>query len=496
MKVVKYSIFSVFIILSLMSCKNWLEILPENEQTTSQYWKTKEEVEAVLGAGYTRLRSSVEYLFIWGEARGTGINFYNAVNDNVKEAIKLRNLDILPSNMYAQWANMYQVINMANSVIKYAPEVAKVDASFNEYIMKSYLSEAYFQRALAYFYLVRTFRDVPFVTEPYVTDEASYLIKQSSDTAILKHLVMDLDSSLESAKEYFPEVNAADPANSKGRATRWAIHALLADINLWLGNYDKCITSCDAVINSGRVGLISGSNWYTNFYPGNSNESIFEIQYSYSLGQTNSFYTWFNTDQRYIISPYTQLLFEENANDLRGANASYYGLKIWKYCGINSLKPTPTNRSGGPTGSMTDQNFIIYRIADVYLMKAEAYIMENDFLSADTCINKIRSRAGITTVLPSESQSDMLDLLLKERQREFFAEGKSWFDILRVAQHENYKYKNKLIEQVLQVSSSSNQAIIRSKLMDVNSWYLPIYTDEINVNTLLVQNPYYKNLGK
>jgi hypothetical protein len=495
MKVIKYIIFSLFIALTLTSCDKWLDVLPENEQTTSQYWKTKEEVESVLGAGYTRLRSSAEYLFIWGEARGNGLSFFNVPDGNGLAALKLRNMDILPSNVFAKWANMYQVINMANSVIKYAPDVAKNDASFNEYIMKSYLAEAYFQRALAYYYLVRTFRDVPYVTEPYVTDGTSYLIAQSSDTAILNQMVTDLEGSIESAKEYFPEVDAADPVNSKGRATRWAIHALLADINLWLGNYDKCITSCNAVINSGRVGLIAGKNWYSNFYPGNSNESIFEIQYSYALSQTSSFYAWFNTDLRCILSPYMQLLFGENTDDLRGANASYYGSLIWKYCGINSNKPTPTNRST-ITGASSEQNFIIYRIADVYLMKAEAYIMKNDFVSADTCINKIRERAGIATVAPLESQSDMLDLLIKERQREFLAEGKNWFDILRIARRDNYKYKNKLIEQVLQVASSSNEAILRSKLSDVNSWYLPIYTDELNVNTLLVQNSYYKNLGK
>ena len=475
-----------------VSCEDYLTVLPENNQSTSQYWKTKEDVEAVLGAGYVKLRDAQEYLFLWGEARGNGIYFSASYTSAGQAAQKLRQFDILAENNLASWAKLYAVINMANSVIKYAPTVD--DASFNENVRNSYLSEAYYLRSLAYFYLVRLWKDVPFVQEPYVDDSAPYDVAQTSGDEILRTCLIDLQNSIEASKTRFPEVDATNPINTKGRSTKWSVYALIADINLWLGNYDAAISSCESIINSGQVGMISGINWFLNYFPGNSNESIFEIQYSYSLNQTNSLISWFYTNKYYYISPYQQLLYEANAGDKRGLNASYNATGyIWKYCGINATTTTLRN-----TSLQNDQNFIIYRLADVYLMEAESYIMKGDSANLRTgldLINVVRERAGITASLGSSEQLGMIKILLEERQREFFAEGKNWYDLLRVGRRENAGFKDLFIEEVLQVASASNSAMIRAILQDPNAWYLPIHTDELTTNKLLVQNPYYENLG-
>jgi hypothetical protein len=110
-------------------------------------------------------------------------------------------------------------------------------------------------------------------------------------------------------------------------------------------------------------------------------------------------------------------------------------------------------------------------------------------------INNIRQRAGITPSLGSSEQLGLIQILLEERQREFFAEGKNWFDLLRIGTRKNPGFKELFIDGVLQVASASNSAMIRAILQDENSWYLPIHTDELNTNKLLVQNPYYANLG-
>ncbi len=492
MKINQYIVSLLILTLTAVSCQDYLTVLPENNQSTTQYWKTKEDVEAVLGAGYVKLRDAQEYLYLWGEARGNGIYFGFTGTDGQKDAQKLSQFDILATNKLAQWDKLYAIINMANSVIKYAPEVK--DASFNENVMKSYLSEAYFQRALAYFYLVRLWDKVPYVTEPYVDDSAPYDIAQSTGEDILAKCLVDLNNSIESAKSRFPETDVTNPVNSKGRATKWSIYSLIADINLWLGNYDNCIAASEAVINSGQVGLIGGANWFTNFFPGNSNESIFEIQYSYTLNQTNSFLTWFNTNRSFYISPYMQNLFLANPTDIRGLNASYNStLNIWKYIGINSTTTTTRNSS-----SQNDQNYIIYRLADVYLMEAEAYIMKGD--SADMSkglelINIIRKRANITESAGSSEKLGMIQILLEEREREFFSEGKNWFDLIRIGRRSDPGFKELFIDQVLQVASASTSSMIRAILQDSNSWYLPISTDELTTNRLLVQNPYYENLG-
>lgn len=493
MKKNKFIILILFAAMAITSCNDYLTVLPENNQSSYEYWKTKEEVEAVLGAGYVMLRSTQESLFLWGEARGNGIFFNGNGTTGQLAAQKLRNMDILPTNALAKWDELYAVINMANSVIKFGPNVVAHDESFNENVMKSFLSEAYFQRALSYFYLVRVWKEVPFVKEPYVNDEASYTIPKSNGDAILTACLQDLNVALENAKDAFPESSIDNPMNTKGRATKWAIYTLIADINLWLGNYDATIAACEQVVNSNRVGLIGGTLWFTNFYPGNSNESIFEIQYKQTMSQTNSFITWFDTNSYYLISPYALSLFSTGETDLRGLNASYDATtgKIWKYIGINAT----TKRS---SSLQNDQNWIIYRMADVYLMEAEALIMkgsEADNTAALALINRIRNRAGLSSATGGSDRISMLKLLVEERQREFFAEGKNWFDILRVGRREGAEYKQFFIEQVLQVASASNQSMMKAKLGDSNSWYLPIHADELTANRELVQNPYYTNLG-
>lgn len=491
MKINKFLILLLILSFSFTSCKDYLTILPENNQSIDQYWENKEEVEDVLAAGYIKLRSCQEYMFLWGEARGNGIYFNGNGSTGQQAAQKLRNMDILPTNALSKWDQLYSAINMANSVIKYAPSVVSKDKSFDVNVMHSYLSEAYFQRALAYFYLVRLWKDVPFVQTPYVSDDAPYALPKTDGNTILTSCLADLTTALESAKVKFPEATNSDPVNSKGRATKWAIYSLIADINLWLGNYDQTITACNQVINSGYIGLISGSTWFSNYYPGNSNESIFELQFSEPLGQTNSFLSWFDTNIYYSISPYTELLFEQNETDVRGLNASYNYLgKIWKYIGVANDGTTKRNST-----LQDDQNWIVYRLADIYLMEAEAYIMNGDMNTSLGLINTIRNRAGLSSDPGSSDKISMMTLLLEERQREFFAEGKNWFDLLRVGRRSNSGFKDLFINEVVQASSANNIGMLRAKLSDPNSWYLPINADELLANPDLVQNTYYSNLG-
>lgn len=500
MKAFKQITVLMAIVLMATSCEDFLTVRPENNQSSDQFWNTKEEVEAVLGAGYYDLRSCVESFFLWGEARGNMIELGNDGTDLQKAARSLRALTILPTNNLAKWDKLYSVINMANSVLVYGPTVVNKDATFDINVMNSFASEAYFQRALAYYYLVRLWKDVPFITTPYVDDSEKYTLPQTDGQVILERCLTDLYNALETAKEKFPESSIESSANSKGRATRWAIYALIADINLWLENYDACLEACDAVINSGYVGLI-GSNkeqdeshlWFTNFFPGNSNESIFEIQYSYLNAQTNSFINWFDVSMNYYISDYGISLFSLNPTDVRGEKGSYEvkNGKLWKFIGID--ESTARN-----SGTQNDQNWIVYRLADIILMKAECYIMkgtDDDFNLAVEHINQIRERSGISTTAGSSNPVEMMKLLLEERHREFVGEGKNWFDILRIGLKDMDGAKNLLIEQVLEVSSPSSANAIRAKLNDPDSWYLPVHANELNNNYDLIQNPYYDIFG-
>lgn len=483
-----YNLFMATAILLFSSCEKWLDVKPENEQVTDSYWSNKEEVEAVLGAAYVELQETVELMLVYGDARGNTLSLGGYYNADLQ---RLKSFSILPTNQYVKWGNLYQIINYANMVLKYAPSVIDRDPSFNQATMQSFLSEAYFLRALSYFYIVRTFGEAPLILEPYMNDQQAYELAKSSKAQIFEQILFDLNTAVANSKEIWPTV-----WETKGRSTKWAIHALLADVSLWTGDYDQAIISCNAVMESGRVGLLEGmvnnkNNWFTIFNPGNSNEGIFEVQFDNTKAQTNNLMSIFGSSYNWIISNYGISLFTEDNEDIRGLGTSYSNdLKLWKYLGAEGNTTVPR--------SYSDQNWILYRMADIYLMKAEALIMKEEsfYPAAIELITDIRSRAGISRPLSvGNTEIDMLDALLSERAKEFLGEGKRYFDLLRIAQRDDYKYKDYFIEQVLLGVSGASTPVIRSQLMNVNSHYLPIHADELRYNRLLVQNPYYENLN-
>jgi hypothetical protein len=483
-----YSLIMIMVLLVSSSCQKWLELKPENQQVTDDYWANKEEAEAVLGAAYVGLQKSINNMLVFGEARGNTLSLGGFF---ALDLWRLKSFSILPSNDLVKWSNFYQIINYANMVLKYAPDVVDRDPSFNQAVMQSYLSEAYFLRALSYFYIVRTFGEAPLILEPYMNDDEAYEVAKSSKEQILNQIEHDLTTALDNSKETWPMV-----WETKGRATKWAIHATLADVYLWMAEYDKAIISCNAVLESGRVGLIQGrvntnNNWFTIFSEGNTNEGIFEIQFDNSKAQNNSLMDIFGASFNWVISNHALALFAQDSEDIRGQGATYANdLKIWKYLGAEA--------NTGVARSFSDQNWIVYRMADIYLMKAEALIMkgESHYPAALELITAIRSRAGISRPLdPGNTELQMLDALLKERAKEFLAEGKQWFDLLRVAQRDNYRYKEYFIEQILAGNPGASAPVIRAQLMNENAHYLPIHIDELRFNRLLVQNPYYEHLN-
>lgn len=479
-------------------CNSWLDLLPTNDQTTDRYWESKEEVEAVLASAYKQLRDEdcQDRYVLWGELRGDGI----ALTSATSAAAKIKNLDILTTNTVCKWDAFYTAIGYANSVLKYGPDVLEKDPTFSQELMNSYAAEAIFVRSLCYFYLVRTFHNVPLVLEPYVDDSQEYAMPSSLEEDVLKRIVSDLENNLGKCKTGY-ESDQTNPWQNKGRATRWAYHALLADLYLWQGNYDKCIYHCDQLEASQKFRLMEKEDWFRNFYPGNTDESIFELQWSKSVdNSTSKFYTWYVNGKdasplsTYTISDQSVALFTETLEkDWRGNHGSYADAtkKVWKFGGTDFYNLSDNTRT------YADNNWIFYRYADIRLMKAEALVMKGDIQGAKTIVqDEIRARAGYNSQidLPA-NEYDGLMMVMKERQKEFIGEGKRWFDILRVAKRDNYKYKQYLLDVLLESVSAKDYAIWASKLSDVNSFYLPIYKTEIdNGKGILEQNPYYQDL--
>lgn len=504
MKKIKIYAILLILIMGFNSCNDYLNVLPENDQVADEFWQNKEEVESVIGAIYVKYRATIREQFVYGELRGNTIEFGNIIYGDEYD-IWRRN--VTPANSLCKWGKWYSIINLANMVITYAPEVMQRDPSFNQDLMKTYVAEAHYLRGLAYFFLVRNFRDVPLILKPYLNDSQEYEIPKSPESEVWELIIEDLLIAEEGTKSFYSDQEAW---MSKGRATKWTVKATLADVYLWTEQYDKSIISCNDVINSGRVGLIAGyipetetNNWYTLFSPGNSNESIFELQWDNNLGQSNgTLFGWFGNDPyKYIISQNTLELFENSLNDVRGLNATYQmpDLKIWKYIGSTAgSRFVETTGGYGVTrvDDEKDQNWIMYRLSDVVLMKAEALVMKGEYTTATDLVNQIRKRAQVTVLAdPLTSELDMLDLVLNEKSLEFVAEGKRWYDLLRVAKRNNYQYSDYMIGEVLKNASPNSALIIQAALKNPDSHYLPIHFDELLNNKALVQNPYYEKFN-
>lgn len=500
-KIFKYALL-LLVVASASSCKKWLDLQPENGIIRQNFWKTKEQVHAAVmgcyasllitpsGSGTSLDRGVTESLFLWGELRADLLTPSTGVTN---EELDVMNVNILETNTITNWRSIYRTINYCNTVIDFAPGVLQNDATFTQQALDAYLAEAKALRALMYFYLVRSFRDVPLVLKSTSSDDQLQQLPKSTGAEVLQQIVKDLSEAEPAAP-----LTYNNAAYDKGRITKYTVYTLQADVNLWMEKYNEAIAACDKVINSGRFGLVSGATWFTSvFVNGNSNEGIFEIQFDKQ--KLNSFYSLFRLNPRFLASSavtdpdngiYKADLQDLTKKDIRGdgAAARFGDGLVWKYIGVddNSLRVAAESYA----------HWMVYRYADILLMKAEALALTGRGTEALTIVNLIRQRARAlaqSAQSPDPTNADAVaDYILEERAREFAYEGKRWFDLLRNAKRSNYKRLDILLEMVSRTVTGSRQQSAIAKFRDPNSHYFPIYQYELQTDKNLVQNPFYK----
>ena len=538
----------------LSSCSDFLDILPMNSTVLENYWKEKADVTGAVNGCYEALASEdvVTRMGVWGELRSdnvvAGANVPNHLNEMLRE-------NLLPTNDMCKWSYLYNVINRCNIVCHYAPEVEQIDPNYTYNEMKATIAEMKAIRALCYFYLIRTFRDVPYTTEPSIDDNQNYVIPATRFDVVIDSLITDLESVKDDAQRRFELEKVQNksiyvPAANNSRITRWAIYALLADLYLWKGDWNNVIKYCDMVIDYKKqvyeellqidqindIELYDGipmimeatvkgtkdvGNTYTSLFGnGNSFESIFEIYYNGNTGQENNWISSYygnrdNSIGRLRAADFLMDGFTSNNNQVwlsqgdcrayESMESSGNSLSITKYVRQSasfSLQRLGIVNVAGDRRSRKDANWVIYRLSDVMLMKAEALIQrsENDWPEAFQLINNVYKRANnispetTTGSLVFEtyntSKEKMEDLLFEERHREFLFEGKRWFDLVRLARRDGKT--ERLTSSVIR-KHRQDQNVIRIKLTDPNYIYFPYARAELKANPLLIQNPAFSN---
>ena len=314
----KYILGAMALTLGLTSCGDFLEVEPRDIITLENFWNEKSDIESVIAGCYTVMAEEeiTARMMIWGEFRSENVNIADETKDpSLTLALKE---GINATNWYTNWRAFYNVINRCNTAIYYANEVASKDPSYTVSEVSAHIAEATAIRSLMYWYLIRTFRNVPYTEEAFLDDTQEFAIPVSSFDDVLAKLIASLEAVKDNAVSSYPEVsdeNSLKNYYNTGRITRWAIYAMLADMYLWQQNYDKCIEYSQAIIDYKRekikedknynlsdfdkfggypiIPTRSRENTYGNaftqiFIRGNSIESIFELNYTKTGKAENS----------------------------------------------------------------------------------------------------------------------------------------------------------------------------------------------------------------
>ena len=563
-----------FITLGTTSCDDFLTIYPSNEITEEQFWEDRTDLESGIRGCWKQFISQdiMERMVVWGECRSDNFDLMTESWDDMKD---LMNANLLETNSLFNWSAFYKTINFCNKVLQYGPLVVERDKSFTSEDWKPVEAEMKALRALNYFYLVRTFREIPFEFNPIGSEHD---VKEHSGRQFMAEVVLDsIINDVEAVKDNGMRQYTKELDN-KGRFTRESIYTLLADMYLWRAaknaspdsvakygsksqdDYQKVIEYCDAVLDmymerydrdnpmGGGTSSENNENPYhlirmnanggtqdvvddvydEIFVQKNSRESILELQFDGSTNSNTCLYNYRDYNGLYRHRDNNTGLLQASApcqtvtrnidntsglfsqSDIRRWQSLVYteaGQRVYsigKYTYQSITHDNLEDNSEGTentfisTGSF-NSNWIIYRLSDVLLMKAEAITRldaptTEQLQDAFNCVTMIlyRSNPSVTTDRDKlsftnyQEPSQLFDLVMRERRREFFGEGKRWFDLVRMAEHDGTT-TNMLT--LLLTKYATNTNAVRAKLASMNSLYSPVYENELKVNPNLHQNP-------
>lgn len=469
MKKYKYIVFLAAGIQLLSSCnKDFLEVTPKGIALESNYYKNESEVFNGLVAVYDvvgwqggnlvtkegiAMAASDDH---FGGGEGSGdLNF-----------VYMDNFKLTPEQGPHEdlWKKGFSGVFRANILLQKLPDV-----QMDEGLKARFIAEAKALRAFFYFDLVRLFKNIPLYTTNITTAEM-YEVVQANPADVYLQIEKDL-------KEAIAETNLPDKVISiseGGRFTKGTAHALLGKVYLFQGKWSEAAAEFNEV-NGATPGQLNATYGYKlldnfgdlwksqNTFKFNS-ESILEVPHTNISGGnwgagaastegniinvmagprnysgllpgapdyisgwsyfpvTQSLFDAIHFDPRYkyTISNMDSLKTNGIANYTAGAqNTGYF---IEKF--ISKRENLPT--AGGDEALNWPQNMYDIRLADTYLMEAEALVMgSGDITRAGNLLNAVRARVGLGPIAAT------MDNIKRERRLELAGEGQRWFDLVR-----------------------------------------------------------------
>lgn len=500
---------AIFLCLAVMACnKDFLEQPPLDQITVDNFYQTPEQINAFTASlyGFPWFNLNDKTVYAIGDLMGGNLHTYDGQYDPfMKFSVRQDN-----PRLSEAWSSLFKVIGMSNSVINILPQ--KAPASIDQNLVKRAVGEGRFMRALAYFYLVRTWGAVPIIANSEALATGDYRIPRHNIEDIYKFMIMDLEYAEQNCPLRYDAANA-------GRVTSGAAKALLAKIYLYQKNYAKARQKAEEVINSGVYDLLPDYADIFKTKNNNNRESIFAWQWVACpdcWGQQNTNQAYFAPFGQGItetgdgwgsLTPSIDFIRAYEPNDKRKKPSimtpgefypeltSKTNPNGYTYPKDNFISPThanirkyivgsPTSPDGPVYFMRTGINTNILRFAEVLLIHAEAILAGGTSTTdaqALASFNRVRARAG----LPPKVLLT-LDDILHERRIELFLEHDYWYDLGRIdrakaiaiiSNQERGAYFNDTEISSLKVTPTNND------------FFLPMPQSETDQNPKLLEPP-------
>lgn len=479
-----------FVLLSLTTSCDYLDEDPLTQVNVDEFYQNQSDALTGLNGAYARLKSGNGYY------RQQFLSHMQAASDQGPSSFRhgdfLRGLltDADPL-LEGTWIDIYQAIKDANNVIARVPEVPEID----EELRLRILGEARFLRALHYFNLVRCFGEVPLRTTPVVSGEEGLPV--SSVPEIFDVIIEDLNFATQHCWGFNESRNGV--TNNIGRVTKASAHALLAKVYIQIasslrtaqagdeGNakylgftngpefyYQGALEQADLALQEPSYALSSSLEEYQSIFDptnGNNPEMLFDIQGSSIAGEGTALANLFSPrnaglsgggfggvnrlrpafinnhidkfDPRYINTIIQNYQDQTFIYELGPGLTGYMRTRISDGSTVGNLSIVFTKKyidPGATTEYTSQQNWHVIRLADVYLIRAEALAELNlNPALANNDINALRSRVGFENAdYTGLSMEEFRVQLLRERGVELYMEGHRFFDLTRMGVYDQY----------------------------------------------------------
>ncbi|WP_036602289.1 RagB/SusD family nutrient uptake outer membrane protein [Olivibacter sitiensis] len=452
-------------LLALVSCDSILDVEPVSQISVNQAFSNLNSAEGVVNGMYNNLQTP----YMWRMQVITDVaSDMSQQTDSWDALIAADQFDWSVDNSEVEdlYTSIYRCIDIANNVIVNVPQMDIAQANKDDM-----MGQAYWIRGLAYFDLARLFGGYPnvygnlgvvIVLQPSIGISDEDLRPRSS----LAETYAQVESDLLQALQLLPE-NRSSSALSKAKATKPAARALLARYYL----YNQQWAQAEQYATDAIAGKGLNVPFASIFTTDNSEESLFELQFN-------------NTDGMGLRNWY----FPSTLGGRGGTalHAATYEVVISDPEDVRSqfLAQHPVNRTYYVTkwsDAQNANNFQLLRLAEQYLIRAEARAEQGNLTGALADLNAVRTRAGVQ---PSNASGagQIVEAILNERRLEFVGEGQRWFDVIRKG----------LGMQVFQNIVRTTGSQPSYSLPNAGRQVMPIPSVEINANPNMEQNEAYR----